>query len=117
MRTFIVIASLAVSSGIIFLAFKYPHVYRRVSFPLRAVLFPAGVAVAAWSMGVLDGIYSMRPYIKEGQFNEASRLMLENVEVMTNIMKGVFVVLICDVLLIPPLLRLFKKDGKDVTPE
>ena len=112
MGTLIGIASLALISGLTFLAFKHPHIYRRVSFPLRAVLFSAWVAVAAWTFGVSDGIYSMRPYIKEGQFNEASRLMLENVEVMRNIMNGVFVVFICDVGLIPPLLRLFKKDKK-----
>jgi uncharacterized membrane protein len=117
MGTLIVIASLALISGLTFLAFKQPRIYRRVSSPLRAILSSALVAVIAWTFGVTDGYNLMKPYIKEAQSNEASRLMLENVEVMSNIVKGVFVVFICDVGLIPPLLRLFKKDEQGETPE
>lgn len=117
MGTFIVLASLAVISGLIFLAFKHPHAYRRVSFPIRALVFSAVLAAGAWSAGFLNGINSMRPHLKEGQGNETGRLMSENVEAMSNIMRGGLVVLACDILLIPPLLRLLKKDEQEETPE
>lgn len=117
MGTFIVIASLALISGLTFLALEHPHAYRRVSFPLRAVVFSAVVAAGAWSMGFLDGISLMTPYLKEGQLNEASRAMSENLEVMGNVMRGGAVVLICDFLLIPALLRFLRKDKREETPD
>ena len=116
METFIVIASLAVSSGIIFLAFKYPHTYRRVSSQLRELILVAWVAVGAWTSGVSDGIYSMTPYLQKEQLKEASRLMSENGEFMSDIMRGGVLVL-ASFLLIPPLRRLLKKDEKEESPE
>lgn len=117
MRPFIVIASLALIFGLTFLSLKHPHIYRRVSFPLRAVLILALVAVGAWAFGISEGIRSTAPYLKEGQLSEAGRLMSESREFMSDFMRGGLVVLICDYLLIPVLLRLQKKDEKQVTPD
>ncbi|HEX8285809.1 MAG TPA: hypothetical protein VF588_20800 [Pyrinomonadaceae bacterium] len=117
MKTSILIASLALIAGLIFLAFKHPHAYRRVSFPLRALIFLAVVAELAWSAGVLHGVGLTTPYLRAEQIGEAGRLMSEQLEVMSYMTRGGMVVLICDVLLIPALFRFAKKDGKEVTPE
>ena len=117
MKSSIVIASLTLISGLIFLAFKHPYAYRRISFPLRALIFLVVVAELAWSAGVLHGAGLRTPYLRAEQIIEASRLMSEQLEVTSYITRGGMVVLICDVLLIPALLRFAKKDGKEVTPE
>lgn len=116
MKTFIVIAALAVICGVTFLAFKRPRAYRRVSPPLRNLIALAFVASSVWSMGVLHGADSMTPYLKEGQLKEAHRVTFEKVEFISDITPVVLVVL-AYFLLIPPLLRLLKKDEQEEMPE
>jgi hypothetical protein len=116
MRTFILTASLALISGLTFLAFKYPHAYRQVSSPLRELISLAWIAAAAWTFGVSGGIRSMTPYLKEEHLEKTSRLMSENVEFMRDFMPG-GVVVVAFFLLISPLRRLLKKDKKEETPE
>ena len=117
METSIVIASLALISGLIFLAFKHPYMYRRVSFPVRAFLFLVVVALEAWSAGVWHGIHSTVPYLRAEQVSEAIRLMSEKIEVMSYITRAGMAVIMCDYLLIPALLRFANKDAKEVRPE